>query len=152
MTKAFNLISSAYTHEQLLAINSYSGNDLGTIATSHSTYEQTLPFFEENEAEINKMIGDICGYQFMGELMTEHRGCYDAYRHDMVHEYIRLVASEVCAEYDRIEWEQDQEIEERYSFKDFAPELDEAAQGIMNLSAVSYNTPGSMNDNRYKHL
>jgi len=145
MTKAFNLISSAYTHEQLLAINSYSGNDLGTIATSHSTYEQTLPFFEENEAEINKMIGDICGYQFMGELMTEHRGCYDAYRHDMVHEYIRLVASEVCAEYDRIEWEQDQEIESYMT-------LDEAAQGIMNLSAVSYNAPGSMNDDRYKHL
>jgi len=145
MTKAFNSISSAYTHDQLLAINSYSGNDLGTITDSHSTYEQTLPFFEENEAEINKMIGDICGYQFMGELMTEHRGCYDAYRHDMVHEYIRLVATEVCAEYDRIEWEQDQEIESYMT-------LDEAAQGIMNLSAVSYNAPGSMNDDRYKHL
>ena len=145
MTKAFNLISSAYTHEQLLAINSYSGIDLGTIADSHSTYEQTLPFFEENEAEINKMVGEICGYQFMGELMTEHRGCYDAYRHDMVHEYIRLVASEVCAEYDRIEWEQDQEIESYMT-------LDQAADGLMNLSAVSYNAPGSMNDDRYKHL
>ena len=145
MTKAFELISSAYTHDELLAINSYSGNDLGTLATSHSTYEQTLPFFEENEAEVNKMIGDICGFQFMGELMTEHRGCYDAYRHDMVHEYIRLVATEVCAEYDRIEWEQDQEIESYMT-------LDEAAEGIMNLSAVSYNAPGSMNDNRYKHL
>ena len=145
MTKAFNIISSAYTHDELLAINSYSGNDLGTIATSHSTYEQTLPFFEENEAEINKMIGEICGYQFMGELMEEHRGCYDAYRHDMVHEYIRLVASEVCAEYDRIEWEQDQEIESYMT-------LDQAADGLMNLSAVTYNAPGSMNDNRYKHL
>ena len=152
MTTAFILISSTYTHDELLAINSYSGNDLGKIATSHSTYEQTLPFFEENEAEINKMIGDICGYQFMGELMEEHRGCYDAYRHDMVHEYIRLVATEVCAEYDRIEWEQDQEIEDRYSIKDFALELDQAAEGIMNLSAVSYNAPGSLNDNRYKHL
>ena len=145
MTKAFELISSAYTHDELLAINSYSGNDLGTLATSHSTYEQTLPFFEENEAEVNKMIGDICGFQFMGELMTEHRGCYDAYRHDMVHEYIRLVATEICAEYDRIEWEQDQEIESYMT-------LDEAAEGFMNLSAVSYNAPGSMNDNRYKHL
>tara|TARA_R100000152_G_C6674192_1_gene109728 strand:- start:96 stop:533 length:438 start_codon:yes stop_codon:yes gene_type:complete len=145
MTKAFNIISSAYTHDELLAINSYSGNDLGTIATSHSTYEQTLPFFEENEAEINKMIGEICGYQFMGELMEEHRGCYDAYRHDMVHEYIRLVATEVCAEYDRIEWEQDQEIESYMT-------LDQAADGLMNLSAVTYNAPGSMNDNRYKHL
>ena len=145
MTKAFNIISSAYTHDELLAINSYSGNDLGTITHSHSTYEQTLPFFEENEAEINKMIGDICGFQFMGELMTEHRGCYDAYRHDMVHEYIRLVATEVCAEYDRIEWEQDQEIESYMT-------LDQAADGLMNLTAVSYNAPGSMNDNRYKHL
>ena len=145
MTKAFELISSAYTHDELLAINSYSGNELGTLATRHATYQQTLPFFEENEAEVNKMIGDICGFQFMGELMTEHRGCYDAYRHDMVHEYIRLVATEVCAEYDRIEWEQDQEIESYMT-------LDEAAQGIMNLSAVSYNAPGSMNDNRYKHL
>jgi len=145
MTKAFNIISSAYTHDELLAINSYSGNDLGTIATSHSTYEQTLPFFEENEAEINKMIGEICGYQFMGELMEGHRGCYDAYRHDMVHEYIRLVATEVCAEYDRIEWEQDQEIESYMT-------LDQAADGLMNLSAVTYNAPGSMNDNRYKHL
>jgi len=112
MTKAFNIISSAYTHDELLAINSYTENDLGIFfATKHATYEQTLPFFEENEAEINKMIGEICGYQFMGELMEEHRGCYDAYRHDIVHEYIRLVASEVCAEYDRIEWEQDQQIE-----------------------------------------
>ena len=152
MTKAFNLITESYNHEQLKLINSYSGPDLSKIIINHATFTETLPFFEENEAEINKMVGDICGYQFMGELMTEHRGCYDAYRHDMVHEYIRLVASEVCAEYDRIEWEQDQEIEERYSFKDFAPELDEAAQGIMNLSAVSYNAPGSMNDDRYKHL
>ena len=152
MTKAFNLISSAYTHEQLRAINSYTGNDLSTLADSHSTYKQTLPFFEENEAEINEMIGTICGYDYMGLLLTEHRGCYDAYRHDMVHEFIKLVALEVCAEYDRIEWEQDQEIEERYSFKDFAPELDQAAEGIMNLSAVSYNAPGSLNDNRYKHL
>ena len=145
MTKAFNSISSAYTHDQLLAINSYSGPDLSKIIINHATFTETLPFFEENEAEINKMVGDICGYQFMGELMTEHRGCYDAYRHDMVHEYIRLVASEVCAEYDRIEWEQDQEIESYMT-------LDEAAQGIMNLSAVSYNAPGSMNDDRYKHL
>jgi len=152
MNKAFDLISSAYTHEQLRTANLYLDEDLGTIATKHATYQQTLPFFEENEAEINKMIGDICGYQFMGELMEEHRGCYDAYRHDMVHEFIKLVASEVCAEYDRIEWEQDQELEERYSFKDFAPELDEAAEGFMNLSAVSYNAPGSLNDNRYKHL
>ena len=152
MNKAFDLISSAYTHEQLRTANLYLDEDLGTIATKHATYQQTLPFFEENEAEINKMIGDICGYQFMGELMTEHRGCYDAYRHDMVHEFIKLVASEVCAEYDRIEWEQDQELEERYSFKDFAPELDQAAEGFMNLSAVSYNAPGSLNDNRYKHL
>ena len=152
MIKAFELISSTYTHEQLRTANLYLDEDLGTIATKHATYQQTLPFFEENEAEINKMIGDICGYQFMGELMTEHRGCYDAYRHDMVHEFIKLVASEVCAEYDRIEWEQDQELEERYSFKDFAPELDQAAEGLMNLSAVSYNAPGSLNDNRYKHL
>ena len=145
MTKAFELISSAYTHEQLKLINSYSGPDLSKIIINHATYTETLPFFEENEAEINKMIGDICGFQFMGELMTEHRGCYDAYRHDMVHEYIRLVATEICAEYDRIEWEQDQEIESYMT-------LDEAAEGIMNLSAVSYNAPGSMNDNRYKHL
>jgi len=145
MTKAFKLISSAYTHDELLAINSYSGNDLGTVATSHSTYEQTLPFFEENEAEINKMVSDICTYRFMGELMEEHRGCYDAYRHDMVHEFIKLVACEVCAEYDRIEWEQDQEIESYMT-------LDQAAQGMMSLSAVSYNAPGSLNDNRYKHL
>ena len=152
MNKAFDLISSAYTHEQLRTANLYLDEDLGTIATKHATYQQTLPFFEENEAEINEMIGTICGYQFMGELMTEHRGCYDAYRHDMVHEFIKLVALEVCAEYDRIEWEQDQELEERYSFKDFAPELDQAAEGFMNLSAVSYNAPGSLNDNRYKHL
>ena len=130
----FKSISETYTYDELKAINNSSSfsDDFYLLVKHHAKYEQTLPFFDEHEQEIIQMVSDICGYSYLGETLSQHKGCYDAYRNDMVWEFIGLVASEVCAEYDRIQWEQDQEI-----------------GSYISLHDVTYNAPGSMNEQRY---
>ena len=125
------------------------------VCSQHIYYADTISFFDKYEEEVLSTVGDILGYDTLGEILTEHRGCYDAYRNDVVWTFIELVAMDVVTEMERIQYEQDQQIED-YMTQSISnngytlADLNESVEDLMNLSV--YNPPNSMNLNRYSQV
>ena len=122
------------------------------VCSQHIYYADTIAFFDKYEAEILSEITEILGVDTLIDIFKEHDACYDAYRNDVVWTFIELVAMDVVTEMERIEYEQDELIED-YMTQSISnngytlDELNKSAEDLMNLSV--YNSPKSMTLHRY---
>ena len=134
MTKktAHSIIANTYDHETCKEIVS-NGCESG-VCSQHIYYGDTIKFFDNHEAEVLSYVRDILGVETLVDIFKQHDACYDAYRNDVVWTFIELVAMDVVTEMEKLEWEQEQLIEE------YMQPID------------GYNPPTSMNLNRYSHV
>ena len=126
---AHSLITNTYDYETCKEIVSH-GCESG-VCSQHILYGDTISFFDNHEAEVLSYVRDILGVETLVDIFKQHDACYDAYRNDVVWTFIELVAMDVVTEMEKLEWEQDQLIEE------YMKPID------------GYNPPASMNLNRY---
>ena len=122
------------------------------VCTQHIYYADTISFFDKYEAEILSEITEILGVDTLVDIFKEHDADYNAYRNDCTWTFIELVAMDVVTEMERIQYEQDQQIEDymkqSISNNGYAlDELNKAADDLLNLSV--YNPPNSMTLHRY---
>ena len=124
------------------------------VCSQHIYYADTISFFDKYEREILSEITEILGVDTLVDIFKEHDACYDAYRNDCTWTFIELVAMDVVTEMEKIEYEQDQEIED-YMTQSISNngytlnELNKSAEQLMSISGV--NPPNTLTLNRYLH-
>ncbi len=100
--QGYNKVLDTYDLEQLQEIASH-GCQSG-VCSEHIYYADTISFYEKHEREILDHLISINGVEFLGNVLVEHQGCYDAYRNDLTWAFIESVAQDAC-----IKMEEDQD-------------------------------------------
>ena len=108
------------------------------VCSQHIYYADTIAFFDKYEGEVLNEISEILGVDTLVEIFKQHNADYDAYRNDCVWTFIELVAMDVVTEMERLEYEQDELIQE------YMKPVTQTPDG--------FNDAGSMNLNRYSHV
>ena len=139
-----NQLLKDYDQEQLQEIAN--NGCISGVCSQHIYYADTLSFFDKYEGEILSEITEIFGVDQLVEIFKQHDACYDAYRNDVVWTFIELVAMDVVTEMERIQYEQDEQIEDYMT-----QSISNNGYTLNELNSV-YNAPQSMNLNRYSQV
>ena len=111
-TDAFDSIKESYDLDTLREIVDH-GCASG-VATNHIYYNQTVPFYDDNEEEIVEYISDNFGTEFLVELFKQNDANLDCYKNDVVWCFVELVASQLIDEFETTMIEYEQEVEDTY--------------------------------------
>ena len=138
-----NELLSTYDTETLSEIANH-GCESG-VCSEHIYYGDTIAFFDKYEGEILDLIHVRYGVDELVSIFKRSDADYDMYRNECCWLFIENVATDVIVDMENEQLNEDQEVGNY--FKQAFPELDKAAEDLMNLSI--YNPPNSMTLNRY---
>ena len=109
---AFDSIKESYDLDTLREIVDH-GCQSG-VATDHIYYNQTVPFYDDNEEEIVDYIVDNFETGFLVELFSNNDANLRCYKNDVVWCFVELVASQIVEEFETTMIEYEQEIGDTY--------------------------------------
>ena len=143
-------IIECYDLDQLTTIANH--GCASSVPHSHFTYEQTISFFDKYEAEILSTIEEQLGREELYKTFERSNACYDMYRNECTWLFIELAAQDVVIQHEQIADEQEQVImdymltEPKDSTNFYTSEDGEL------LERTGFNSPQSMNLNRYSQV